>query len=297
MISMFIKYYRSSERLQHLYRNTSISPILRFFVNIPFFIKWSILAFIDWLKCQPRKYGCNDKRFARLKEFKDLYKGKRCFIACTGPSLTLSDLEALSNEYVFGMNSICMIKDQTSWKPDFFGIQDEKVYEKVCDYLKDENWSIFFAPYSFYEKYNTPKSWVYLTISTAYHMFDLTRTHHYYAKFSDNPYVTLYDGYSITYTLIQLAVYMGFDEIYLIGADCTYLGAKQHFVEYGNEDPTIKEATNRLYASYGTAKKYAGENGIKIFNATRGGCLELFPRVVLEEVLKDNKKNKVNCEI
>ena len=35
------------------------------------------------------------------------------------------------------------------------------------------------------------------------------------------------------------------------------------------------------------AKKYADKNGIKIYNATRGGMLEVFDRVDLNVVVKN----------
>ena len=116
----------------------------------------------------------------------------------------------------------------------------------------------------------------------------------FFAKYSNDCYVRVYDGFSITYSIIQLATYMGFDEIYLLGADCTYMGKQHHFIETGVVDPGYKEASDRLFASYGEAKRYAEANGIKIYNATRGGCLELFERVDLDEIVVNNRKNKVS---
>ncbi len=40
---------------------------------------------------------------------------------------------------------------------------------------------------------------------------------------------------------------------------------------------------------YRLLKKYADRHGIKIYNATRGGNLEVFPRVQLEDVLAAEK--------
>ena len=129
----------------------------------------------------------------------------------------------------------------------------------------------------------------------SYHIYEMRYQTRYFAKFSSDCYIKVYDGYSITYSIMQLAMYMGFDEIYLLGADCSYLGEKQHFIEHGINDPSFRTATERLFASYGEAKKYADTHGIKIFNATRGGLLEIFPRVNLEDVIKNNEKNKDDC--
>ena len=39
--------------------------------------------------------------------------------------------------------------------------------------------------------------------------------------------------------------------------------------------------------SYQKIKEYAEQRGIKIYNATRGGYLEVFERVNLDELLRD----------
>ena len=227
-----------------------------------------------------------------LKSFKDKYKGKRLFITCTGPSLTIEDLKLLKNEYVFGMNSICLIHDKTDWKPDFFGCQDSHVFKKIKDTMLSTDNGIVFMPYPYKKKYKTPEKYVYFHLSGAYHLYEMIYGPRYFAKFSKDCYRTVYDGYSITYSIMQLAIYMGFDELYLIGADCNYLGQQQHFMETGHFDPGAQYAADRMFASYGVAKEYAEKQGVKIYNATRGGCLELFERVKLEDVLAREEKNK-----
>ena len=53
-------------------------------------------------------------------------------------------------------------------------------------------------------------------------------------------------------------------------------------------DPSAKPGWNYVDSttySYITAKKYADTHGIRILNATRGGELEVFDRVNLDEVI------------
>jgi hypothetical protein len=286
--------YQKTEWLHKLYNYSFFGKyILRPIVNIPPFIKWKTYAIGQWLECLPRALGSKDSTYIPLKQLKDKYKGKRVFVTCTGPSLTISDLEQLKDEYVFGMNSIALIHEKSTMKPDFFGIQDSNVWDKIGDTILNTDNGLVFVPASFDNLYSIPKEWVRFPLSYAYHMFELCRTHQYFAKYSDDCYRTVYDGYSITYSILQIATYLGFDEIYLIGADCTYMGEKKNFIEHGNIDPTVSSATDRLYASYGEAKRYAESHGIKIFNATRGGCLELFERVKFEEVISNCCKNKI----
>jgi hypothetical protein len=257
-----------------------------------FIYKWN--SIIQYAQSIPRALGYNDKRFQRLKSYHNKYKGKRCFITCTGPSLTIEDLELLKDEYVFGMNSIALIHDKTKWVPDFYGIQDKYVFDKIKKELLSTNNGAVFAPYAYKIKHRTPDDWVYFHMCGKYHIYEMTYTGKYFTRFSKNCYAKIYDGYSITYSIMQLAIYMGFDEIYLLGADCSYLGKQQHFIETGVHDPQFREATQKLFTSYGKAKQYADKHGIKIYNATRGGCLELFKRVKLEDALAVSKKNKIS---
>ena len=105
-----------------------------------------------------------------------------------------------------------------------------------------------------------------------------------------------------------MAFHMGFTEIYLLGVDCTNPHAKGgHFTDnYTTKEVAetdinrIKERMNkkslttdqignhiidRSMEVYELLNKYAKKHNIKIYNATRGGNLEIFPRVKLEDVL------------
>lgn len=292
MATSFKRFLNDTPVLYKIYHNSFLTGPLHAIKQMGVFIKFKTRMFFEFCQTVPRKLGFKDKRYEPLKAWKGKYKGKRCFITCTGPSLTISDLEKLKDEYVFGMNSICLIHDKTEWKPDFFGIQDANVFAKVRDSLLSTDNGCVFAPYQYKKWYNTPLKWTYFHLSGAYHLYEM-RYGKLFSKFSENCYATVYDGYTITYSIIQLALYMGFDELYLLGADCNYMGNSQHFIEHGNYSNCPDKMTGRLFASYDMAKRYADKHNIKIINATRGGHLEMFPRMSLEDVLSKQEKNKI----
>lgn len=95
----------------------------------------------------------------------------------------------------------------------------------------------------------------------------------------------VYEGTTVTYACIQMAVYMGFQEIYLLGVDFNYSNdlydEKNHFKGYQSDKKVRLNVVypERMQAAYKSARHYAGEHGIKICNATRGGKLEVFERV------------------
>lgn len=233
----------------------------------------------------PRAIGMKQNKYAKLKALKDKYKGERCFIIATGPSLTMEDLEALRNEYTFGMNSLAMLYEKTDWRATYMGIQDQRVYDKVKTYLEDYcEGNVLISSYICREK-DKEKKWIVFPYNGKYHAYDEIAKNHFWSKFSGNCYRMTYDGYTITYSLIELACYMGFKEIYLLGADCNFEpDKKMHFIEHGVRDSSYEFTQKRLISGYYVAKEYADKHGIAIYNATRGGKLEVFPRVDFDKI-------------
>ena len=82
---------------------------------------------------------------------------------------------------------------------------------------------------------------------------------------------------------------MGFSDIYIIGADNSYLGDKQHFSSYSGESKAdydtavLMQRANDL--GYEFIKKIAEKENVNLFNATRGGNIKCLKRVNLEDVL------------
>lgn len=240
---------------------------------------------------EQRINGNDDLRYLPLRSLKDKYSGERCFIVATGPSLTIKDLELLKNELCFSMNSICKLYDDTSWRPSFYGIQDRHVFLKLKEVTEKYfvNYSCTFVTDEIYNLLSSAvqDKVIKFPFNVAYHRYE-QEFGNFYSKFSDNAYGIVYDGYSITYSLLQIAVYMGFKEIYLLGCDCNYpKGQRNHIVESGYIDKNAHLNHDKMMTGYIEAKKYADEHGIKIINCTRGGMLEVFPRMTLEEVLNN----------
>lgn len=234
-----------------------------------------------------RASGKEDERYAGLRMYKGKHEGQRCFIVATGPSLLLSDLDMLKAEYTFSMNSITRLYADIDWRPTYYGIQDCNVYEKMCDNIRTwyGNEGNVFVSSLIAEKFDIPNHFQQFPLDLVYHD-NQAAVDKYFARFSDNAYSLVYDGYSITYSLIQIAIYMGFREIYLLGADCSYKrGAKNHIVDSGNDDKNEEKNHDKMIAGYQEAKKYADAHGIKIVNCTRGGMLEVFERKNLEDIL------------
>lgn len=229
-----------------------------------------------------------------IEKFKNIHKGERCFIVATGPSLTLEDLSKIKEEYSFSVNSIINLYDKTDYRPTYYLIQDGNVERRLRQKpgtIKHEASFMGVGDVTGFKNVISPRQaklykgkFIFYNLSVAYHMFDMC-----YAdaskmenRFSPDCATQIYDGCTVTYSAIQMACYMGFEEIYLLGCDTNFAG-------HVDDDPTaIDVNSDPAYFSikaYEMAKKYADEHNIKIYNATRGGMLEAFPRVNFDEVV------------
>ena len=234
-----------------------------------------------------RVNGAEYSQYSWIKNYKNKYLGERCFIVATGPSLTIEDLDKIKNEHCFGMNSSVLILKNTEWKPQFYGIQDENVYKKlekaIVDTSENDMPEVFISN-TIKHKFNVPNRFKVFPLHYLDHkMFHFKGFGRY--NFSDDCYGTIYDGYSITFSLMQIACYMGFREIYLLGCDCNYNQKKQHFIESGHFDPKASIMGDKMICGHIEFKKFADKKGVKVVNCTRGGMLEVYPRKKLDDIL------------
>ena len=219
---------------------------------------------------------------------------KRCFICANGPSLSLDDLDKLhrNREISFGMNRVYMAFDKVSWRPDYYVIDDGLVLETdALDYLSLQvKYKLFSDISKIFWRDNKEKisraGNIYKFHATVDTFFDCK------PEFSDDIIHGVYCTSSVLNSCLQLACAMGYREIYIIGADCSMSsdGENNHFIEgyYGERHNHIPNAFlngfDMAFIGYRRAKEYADEHGIKIYNATRGGKLEIFERVNFDDL-------------
>ena len=226
---------------------------------------------------------------------KDIHRGNRCFIIGNGPSLTAEDLTTLSDhgEITFAFNRIYHIFDQTEWRPTYYISQDGKMLKGCADEVNRLDANIKFVPaeLEWYEGIHIINA----------HLFHISNEeiNENVPAFSENIANHICNSKTVVYTAIQIAVYMGIREIYLIGVDHhfhTSMNAKGEIVV----DPAAKDYFSDKYNSdkdqlyipntdvstltFVAAKQYADAHSIRIYNATRGGKLEVFERVDFDSV-------------
>lgn len=243
----------------------------------------------------------------RLLALQNTHVGETCFVIGNGPSLQAADLDMLKRNHIFCLASkgIYTIFDQTDWRPDVWGVSD-------LDYLRvkqdDINRLYGFPKLVCAQAYI--KNGILIRDAIYYPFIQAERTP---AFFNQDIQKGVHFYGTITGKLINIAVYMGFKEIYLLGCDHTCpirtdengrkvldTSKPLHFSNdyYENEEQQQKvyqnitdlESSMKYVTDSFRGIKYACDLlGVKIFNATRGGELEVFPRVDMDAYLADYK--------
>lgn len=269
---------------EYIKSNKYLEKIIRLMVRPWLWYGMQKSYFNAWLREKGLK---KFPKFEYLKELKDSHRGERCFVVATGPSLTIEDLNLIKDEYSISMNSGSLLIEKSEWTPNILGIGDEYVYQKLEKELirifsGEMQKRLLISDYaqSFFQ---SAKSFRSFPVNFLNHKYNHEKTG--IIKFSDDCYKITYDNYSIIFNLLQLAVYMGFKEIYLLGTDCNYNLPKAHIIDHGATDPFAAHAGERLIYIHSKFKEFADSRGVSVFNCTRGGMLEVYPRKNLNDII------------
>ena len=226
-----------------------------------------------------------------LAAYKGTHTGQRCFLIGNGPSLRADDLTKLheAGEVTFAFNRIYNIFDQTLWRPTFYISQDEKMLAGCADIVSKLKAQAKFIPIQL-------KWWNGIDIPDAayFNIVNQQTEDPQRFRFSDDIARCIYNSNTGMYTAAQIAAYMGFTEIYLIGVDHHFRisqnnqgeiivdnTVKDYFTDKYNEDKDklYIPNTERSTLTYIAMKQHCDARGIRVYNATRGGKLEVFERV------------------
>lgn len=231
-----------------------------------------------------------------LRSLAGIHRGKRGFVIGNGPSLKIADLDKIKNEITIASNKVYLAFTKTPWRPSYFTIVDGLVWDKTYHEVNAHGLTpIVRATLADHSATHTRVRELGCTTGTYRNSGRL--------PFSSDFSAGSFGGYTVTYDNLQLAVHLGLDPIYVIGCDHYYTDEptssaklisnpianktnKNHFLpSYRQVGEVVNPAPiNEMTISYEIAALYAKENGIGIWNATRGGHLEAFPRCSFDEL-------------
>jgi hypothetical protein len=236
-------------------------------------------AVARWIEKQDWRYRASVER---LKRFHNIHTGQRCFIIGNGPSLRRTDLTLLKNEITFGLNRIYLNFDAMGFATPYHVCVNELVVEQCAREIEELPMPRFIG----------------------WHCRDLVQFDHdttflytrgglrswFYTDLTEG----CWEGNTVTFVAMQLAYWMGFDEVILIGVDHSYqYSGKPHAaVVSGGEDPNhfdpnyfgkgFKWHLPDLAGSemsYRLGRFMFEQAGRRVLDATVGGKLQVFDKV------------------
>lgn len=227
-----------------------------------------------------------------LDRFRDLHSGERCFVIANGPSLRRMDLSPLSDLYTISMNRAYLLYKEWGFYPSYYACINELVLEQFADDISQLPMPRFvnFNRRHLFSGAGADDGLTYLRLAL-----------NFWDRFTGDITHSISSGGTVTFTCLQLAYFMGFEEVVLIGMD-------HNFVEKGvpNTTETRRSETDEshchpdyfpkgikwqlpdLYRSelaYSMARQAFERDGRRIVDATVDGNCNVFEKADFESLL------------
>ncbi len=232
----------------------------------------------------------DETNLEKWKRLKGKYKGERVFIIGNAPSLNRMPLYLLKNEFTMAFNRFNLMFERLDWKPSFYTVTDDLVVKDMYKEINTEilpNVQLAFFP-DLHPSNVSFKSYIANSVNVYWLNTDTSEFRADLPKCGINK--------TVVNAGMQIAAYMGFSEIYLIGVDMSFEDQKVKKINSRNweaeehdpnhfdpryfdkgrkyHNPTVYEMIERFEIS----KKFFNSLGVNVYNAGIGGKLEVFPR-------------------
>lgn len=228
----------------------------------------------------------------QIKKFKNKFLDQRCFIVGNGPSLNKMDLSLMKNDIVICANSFFLKFKDLEFIPKFITVEDHLVAEDNVDEFSNLENIIKIFPIDLRKILKESNNNYYIELRRALNNLEKNKNF----KFNNGDEI-FYWGGTVLYMNLQLAYYMGFKEIYLIGVDLTYsipddVIIKGSVITSLSDDPNHFDSTyfgkgkrwhlpetERMQKSFSNAYRELLKRDVKLYNASVGGNLKEIPKI------------------
>ena len=214
-----------------------------------------------------------------IRALHDTGRGKRAFILGNGPSLGNMDLEPLREEVTFGLNRVYLLFEKVGFPTTYLVTVNQLVIEQAIDEILAAGRPTFMSWHS--RQYVTDQTLpVFLPTSRA-------------REFSRDPSKAIWEGATVTYVALQLAFYLGYDPVILIGVDHSFTtkGPAHKEVTSTGDDPNHFDPSyfgkgfrwqlpdlETSEVAYRMARAAYESAGRTVIDATVGGKLTVFAK-------------------
>ena len=226
------------------------------------------------------------KHSKHLAKFKNLHQGESCFIIGNGPSLNKTNLAALRDYHTFGLNKIYLMLNKVDLNLSYHVAVNPFVIEQSVKEFESMTCPSFLS-------YKAARG----VIHNLNDVYFITTGGPY--TFQPNLLKEIPEGHTVTYVAMQIAFYMGFSKVFLIGVDHNFKATgspdelqtlqgedANHFDPqyFGNQQwqlPNLEASE----LSYQLARFFFKRAGGQIYDATIDGNLQIFPKISFEQAL------------
>ena len=199
--------------------------------------------------------------YDKIGDFKNIHEGKNVFILASGPSLAQANLIPLGLCIVIGLNRSSLIFPDTR----YHCTMDERLFHEYEEVLKKSRYMFTLE--------NRPFGIPMKLLGSEGFSRDLTQG--------------LYSGYTVSYLALQLAVYMGFVNIFYVGLDLKHQPGQTHF--FGKDSVSENHENTefpKMIRMLSRASSELTESKIRVYNCSPDSNLYCFERVSLEGVIE-----------
>lgn len=217
-----------------------------------------------------------------LKDYKNIHKGHKLLLACTGNSLNDVPLPIPIGTWVMTLNRGYLLE---GLNPHYLITADKRI-EANQNYIDE----ILKLPVTVFSKNIVGENVINYKLGSK--------------RFSTNAERGVKLGHSVTVVALQLAYYMGFDPVIIVGMNhsISYKNAKRTGIEFQNEGDDENHFIPNYYEkgykyryqnldavanSYSEARKAFSRDGRRLYNASSQTALlgSIIPRIRLKDVL------------
>jgi hypothetical protein len=247
-------------------------------------VKHSVEAALEWPDASFHSWRRDSIK--KITALKDTHKGERCIIIGNGPSLKNTDLSKLKGSFTVGMNRFYMAFPDLGFSTSCLLTVNDLVIEQCAQDLRSLSIPTFVSWRG--RKWIDPSQNLHY-LHTSYNL----------PRFNGNAAGRLWEGATVTFVAMQLAYYLGFKQVVLIGVDHSFStkGTPNTTITSTGDDPNHFHAgyfgkgfrwqlpdleTSEI--AYTMAKEAYRRDGREILDATVDGKLIVFPKIAYESL-------------
>ncbi len=250
-----------------------------------------------------------------LAKYEGIHKGERCWIIGNGPSLNDTDLDLIADEVSFGMNRIPLIYSRTKWRPKYYvycstNVEDPRWGDAWTESVQIACQAPQVVPF-IWSKFRDrifpsgdfgSVEW-FDTVTELGKGIKPGGLETPWGQFSLDPVKYLDKSGTTMSVALQMAAYMGFAQIFIVGADMNWKNSDGTGDDPNHFDPTYTAnidngLRDRICSrkTHAYAYKMMSRKGIQVFNATVSTFLDVYPLVNYKNVAKNKDFAWNNCD-